>query len=75
MKFIPVIKAVFSASLLQSSVSQDPSEIILICWFTVQQTFIIIINVKNGCNIQYFVETQYFYFIKKNYIILYFLSM
>ncbi len=26
-------KAVFSASLLQSSVSHDPSEIILICWF------------------------------------------
>ncbi len=27
MSFIPVIKAVFSASLLQSSVSHDPSEI------------------------------------------------
>ncbi len=26
-------KAEFSASLLQSSVSRDPSEIILICWF------------------------------------------
>jgi len=32
MSFIPVIKAEFSASLLQSSVSHDPSEIILICW-------------------------------------------
>jgi len=30
MQFIPVIKAVFSASLLQSSVSHDPSEITLI---------------------------------------------
>jgi len=28
-----VIKAEFSASLLQSSVSHDPLEIILICWF------------------------------------------
>jgi len=28
-----VIKTEFSASLLQSSVSHDPSEIILICWF------------------------------------------
>ncbi len=28
MQFIPVIKAEFSASLLQSSVSHDPSEII-----------------------------------------------
>ncbi len=26
-------KAEFSASLLQSPVSRDPSEIILICWF------------------------------------------
>ncbi len=36
-------------SLLQSSVSHDPSEIILICWFGAQETFTIIINVKNGC--------------------------
>ncbi len=34
-----MIKAEFSASLLQSSVSHDPSEIILECWF--------IINVRN----------------------------
>ncbi len=33
--FIPVIKAEFSASLLQSSV-HDPSEIILICWFIIK---------------------------------------
>ncbi len=37
-----MIKAEFSASLLQSSVSHDPSEIIL-CWFAAQETFIIII--------------------------------
>ncbi len=34
-------KAEFSASLLQSSVSHDPSEIILICWFAAQIFFII----------------------------------
>ncbi len=33
-------KAEFLASLLQS---HDPSEIIIICWFAVQETFIIII--------------------------------
>ncbi len=44
MSFIPVIKAVFSVSLLQSSVSHDPSEIILICW---SETFLIISNVEN----------------------------
>jgi len=35
-----VIKAEFSASLLQSE-SHDHSEIILICWFDSQETFII----------------------------------
>ncbi len=30
-------------------VSHDPSEIIIKCWFAAQDTFIIIINVKNGC--------------------------
>ncbi len=33
-------KAKFSASLLQSSVTHDPSEIILIYWFTAQETFL-----------------------------------
>ncbi len=42
MYFIPVIRAVFSASLLQSSVSHDPSEIILICWCAAQLWSIII---------------------------------
>ncbi len=41
-------KAEFSASFPQSSVSHGPSEIILICWFGAQETFIIIINVENG---------------------------
>ncbi len=47
-------KAEFSASLLQSSVSHDPSEIILICWFTAQETFLIIIDVENSCAAYYF---------------------
>ncbi len=28
--------------------SHDPSEIILICWFAAQQTFIIISNIENS---------------------------
>ncbi len=35
---------------LQSSVSHDLSEIILTCWFTAQDTFLIIINVENICS-------------------------
>ncbi len=45
------MKTEFSASLLQSSVSHDPSEIILICWFDEQETFII--NVENSCAAPY----------------------
>ncbi len=38
-------------NLLQSSVSHDASEIILICWFGTQDTFLInIINVENKTN-------------------------
>ncbi len=44
--FFPVIKAEFSASFLQSSVSHDPSEIIIIYWFDAQETFLI--NVENS---------------------------
>ncbi len=33
----------------QSSVSHDPSEIILIGWFAAQETFIFIMNVENSC--------------------------
>jgi len=42
------IKVEFSASLLQSSVSHDPSEITLIWWFDAQETFLIIISVENS---------------------------
>ncbi len=38
--FISVTKSSFSL-LLQSSVSRDPSDIILICWFGAQETFIL----------------------------------
>ncbi len=34
----------FSASLLQSLVSHDPSGVILICWFAAQETFIITVS-------------------------------
>jgi len=44
-----VIKAEFSASLLQSSVSHDPSEINLVCWFDAQETRNVVINVENSC--------------------------
>jgi len=56
MWFIPMIKAVFSASLLQSSVSHDPSEITLI--FDAQKTFTIVINVENSCSASYFCENH-----------------
>ncbi len=40
----------FLASLLQSSMSHDPSEILQICRFAAKETFIfIIINVENSC--------------------------
>ncbi len=32
----------FQQPLIQSSVSHDPSEIIVICWFAAQETFLII---------------------------------
>ncbi len=46
-------KAEFSASLLQSLVSHDPSEIILICWFAAQETLIITIIIYVEYNIHY----------------------
>ncbi len=36
-------------NLFLSSVSNDPSEIIVICWFAAQETFLNIINAKNSC--------------------------
>jgi len=50
-------KAEFFTSLRQSSVSHDPSEIILICLFAAQEIFLININVENNCAASYFVET------------------
>jgi len=41
-----MIKAEFPASLLQSSVSHDPSEITLIWWSDYQETLKIIISVE-----------------------------
>ncbi len=35
-------------------ICHDPSEIILKCWFAAQETFLIIINVKNICAAYYF---------------------
>ncbi len=49
MYFIPVIKSDFLASLLQSSLSHDPSEIIQLCWFDAEETFLIIRNVEISC--------------------------
>ncbi len=49
----------FSASFLQSLVSRDPSEIIIIHWFAAQKTFMIIINVEWK---HIFVETLTFFF-------------
>jgi len=46
-------KAEFSASLLQSSLSHDPSETILICWFAAQETFLII-SFQNSSTYSYF---------------------
>ncbi len=42
-------KLIFLASLLESLVSHDPSEIIVICWFGAQETFLIINNVETSC--------------------------
>ncbi len=58
-----MIKAEFSASLLQSSVPHDPAEIILIYSFAAQETFFfIILNVENSfCCLIFFVETVFHY--------------
>ncbi len=51
-------KAEFSASLLQSSVSHDPSEIILKQWFGAQEAFLIK-NLENGYI--YFISMKQWY--------------
>ncbi len=68
MKFIPVIKAVFSISFLQSSVTWS-SEIILIYLYDAQETFLIIINVENSYDAAYIFK-KYIY-IKKTWCFLF----
>ncbi len=49
MQSIPVMsKLNFQQSLLQSSVSHDSSEIILISWFGASETFPIILSAENS---------------------------
>ncbi len=55
--------AEFSASLLQSSVSHDHSEIILIYWFAAQETFLRVISVENSCAASYFKHDQMYFVI------------
>ncbi len=43
-------------SLRKSSVSHDPSETILKCWFAARETFLVIISVENSCADYFFVE-------------------
>ncbi len=45
-------KAEFQQPLIQSSGFHDPSEIVLICWFGAKETFLININVENGCLVE-----------------------
>ncbi len=50
-----MIKAEFSASLRQSSVSHDPSEIILIYWFMINVETVVLLNIFFGtCNTFFF---------------------
>ncbi len=41
------------------------SEIILICWFAAQETFLIIINVEDSCAAQYFCGNRDAFYISK----------
>ncbi len=45
---ITIYKYLFSSH-SSSLVSHDLSEIIVICWFGAQETFLIIVNVENSC--------------------------
>jgi len=56
-----VIKAEFSASLLLSSESHDPSEITPIWWFAAKETFMVIIitvKIKKSCAASCFCENH-----------------
>ncbi len=50
----------FSNHYTVSSVSHDPSGIILICWFGDKKAFIIIINAENSCAAYFFVNHNVF---------------
>ncbi len=53
MQLIPVMaKLNIQQPLLKSSVSHDPSEIILICLFGAQERFLIIFSVESSCAVQ-----------------------
>ncbi len=52
LEFIITIFNIFHKPLLQSSVSYDPSEIILMCWLRAEETFLI--NFENGSTDEYF---------------------
>ncbi len=50
MKCIPVMEKLnFQQPLFQSTVSHDPSEIIIMCWIDAQEKFIIMITAENSC--------------------------
>ncbi len=51
-------KTEFSALYLQSLVSHDPLEIMLIWWFDAQETFLIMINVQTVVRIHIYVESM-----------------
>ncbi len=53
----------FQQPFLQSSVSHDSSEVILICGFAAQEIFLIIINVENSCVANYFWLNHETYFL------------
>ncbi len=59
-----IFNIIIASSLLQSSVSHDPSEIILICLFA-QETILIIINFEKLCSIQY-CGYYYYFFIERS---------
>ncbi len=55
-------KTEFAAPLLQSFVSHDSSEIILICWFDAQHTFLLLSMLKIVVLLNIFVETMMGFF-------------
>ncbi len=53
----------FQQPFLQSSLSHDPSEIILICWFAAEESFVLtIFNAEKSCAAYIFVETMQMFF-------------